>query len=305
LVLGEVVHKMQASFENFWASELSAKVEELYDGIGLMQKNVKVNDKVIAQTYRELHEYAKSPENFAPDIHEAIDRVPTAFPRLAEQIVWGNVDFLSDVPGKNDNRFSLGGKGRTTNALAQLVVSAQKSLVIQSPYLVLSDDAKELFADALKRGVRIRINTNSLASSDNLQASSGYKNQRDSLLKMGLEIFEYKPAPEIRSKLFQSAISGKIKPPIFALHAKTMVVDSKTTYIGTYNLDPRSENLNTEVGVVIQNEALARRVESAIETDMRPENSWNAATERPDENVSFMKRSKVRFWQMMPIKPLL
>ncbi len=305
LVLGEVVNKMRISFENFWASELSAKVEELYDGIGLMQKNVKVNDKVIAQTYRELHEYAKSSDNFAPEIREAIDRVPSAFPRLTEQIVWGNVDFLSDVPGKNDNRFSLGGKGRTTNALAQLVVSAQKSLVIQSPYLVLSDDAKALFADAIKRGVRVRINTNSLASSDNLQASSGYRNQRDSLLKMGLEIFEYKPDPEIRSKLFQSAISGKIKPPIFALHAKSMVVDSKTTYIGTYNLDPRSENLNTEVGVVIQNEALARSVEKAIETDMLPENSWNAATERPDENVSFMKRSKVRFWQMMPIKPLL
>lgn len=122
---------------------------------------------------------------------------------------------------------------------------------------------------------------------------------------MGLEIFEYKPEPKIRSKLFQSAISRKIKPTIFALHAKTMVVDSNTTYIGTYNLDPRSENLNTEVGVVIQNEALARSVEKAIETDMLPENSWNAAKGEADGSVSFLKRSKVRFWQMMPIKPLL
>ena len=103
----------------------------------------------------------------------------------------------------------------------------------------------------------------------------------------------------------QSAISGKITPPIFALHAKTMVVDSKLVYIGTYNLDPRSENLNTEVGVIVHDAMLARTVEDAIETDMQPGNSWNASADDPDQYVSLMKRARVRFWQMMPIKPLL
>ncbi len=305
LVLGEVVLTMQQSFENFWRSPLCEQVEELYDGFGLMQKNVRIDEQQIAKVYGELHEYAKSPENFEPQIREAINSVPTAFPRLAEQIAWGKVEFISDIPGKNANRFSLGGKGRTTSALAQLVESAQSNIVIQSPYLVLSDDATELFQNALARGVKIRINTNSLASSDNLPASSGYRNQREKLLKMGLEIYEYKPDPAIRSQLLHSAISAKIKPPIFALHAKTMVVDGKTVFIGTYNLDPRSENLNTEVGVIIHSESVARAVESAIETDMLPGNSWNAATDEADGHVSFFKRSKVRLMQMMPIKPLL
>jgi len=82
-------------------------------------------------------------------------------------------------------------------------------------------------------------------------------------------------------------------------------VDSSVVFIGTFNLDPRSENLNTEVGVIIYNNALARQVESAIEADMKPGNSWNAATDRPDQYVPFGKRSKVMLWQLLPIKPLL
>jgi putative cardiolipin synthase len=95
------------------------------------------------------------------------------------------------------------------------------------------------------------------------------------------------------------------KAPVFALHAKTMVVDSRLAYIGTYNLDPRSENLNTEVGVIVRDIGLARAVRAAIETDMAAANSWNPATDDPDRHVAWAKRSKVRFWQLMPIKPLL
>jgi putative cardiolipin synthase len=57
--------------------------------------------------------------------------------------------------------------------------------------------------------------------------------------------------------------------------------------------------------VIVDNAALARAVETAIETDMRPGNSWNAASDEPDRYVSFAKRSKVRLLQWMPIKPLL
>jgi cardiolipin synthase C len=84
-----------------------------------------------------------------------------------------------------------------------------------------------------------------------------------------------------------------------------MVVDSKVIYIGTFNFDPRSENLNTEVGVIIRNETLARAVESTIDTDMAAANSWDAATDNPDRYVSLAKRSKARIFQMLPIKPLL
>ncbi len=305
LLLGPVVQAMQANFESFWNSTLSVKVEELYDGIGLMQSNVSVNDKEIAQIYRDLHEYAKSPENFAPEVRAAIAATPTAFARLSQQMTWGKVEFISDRPGKNDNQVHLGGGGQTTAGLARLVQGARLSVTIQSPYLVLSDEAIALFRQIIARGIKVRINTNSLASTDNLPAFSGYRNQRDRLLKMGLQIYEYKPDPDVQRKLMQRTVAANRKAPVFALHAKTLVIDSKTVYIGTFNLDPRSENLNTEVGAIIHDEGLARAVEHAIETDMAPGNSWNAARDNPDQYVSLAKRSKARLYQLLPIKPLL
>jgi putative cardiolipin synthase len=123
------------------------------------------------------------------------------------------------------------------------------------------------------------------------------------LLKTGLEIFEFRPDPESRRALMARTVATAT-PPVFALHAKTMVVDGRVAYIGTYNLDPRSENLNTEVGVIIDNPALAAEVESAIEADMRLGNSWDARAQ-PDQFAPAEKRAKATVWRVLPLKPLL
>lgn len=305
LLLGPVVADVQANFAEFWASELSVRVEDLYDGLGLMQSNVSVDHAEVAKIYRDLHAYAQSPANFSPGVRAAIAATPAAFDRLARQMTWGQIEFISDRPGKNDNRLRLDGGGEATTALARLLRGAQERITIQSPYLVFSDGALALFRQLVAGGVEVRISTNSLASTDNLQAFSGYRNQREQLIAMGLQVYEYKPAPDVRRLLVQTREGAGRRAPVFALHAKTLVVDGRTVYIGTFNFDPRSENLNTEVGAVIRDATLARAVETAIETDMAPGNSWNAATDDPDRHVSFDKRAKVRLYQWLPLRPLL
>jgi putative cardiolipin synthase len=305
LLFGEVVKPMTDSFQNFWSSRFSVAVEELFDGFGLMQKHVTVRDAEVRKVYADLHAYAASSENFAPEVRNAISDLPSSFSAIARDVVWCRADFISDVPGKDTRPAANGELPRTAEALARLVESAQRSVTIQSPYLVLSDEAMAIFERARARGVTVRINTNSLASTDNLPAFSGYRNQRAQLLRMGLEIYEYKPAPEVKSALVRRIGALKKEPPVFALHAKTMVVDSRITFIGTYNLDPRSQNLNTELGVVVHDEGLSRAVEQAIEVDMQPGNSWNAAKDNPDQYVGAAKRSKVRAMQLLPIQPLL
>ncbi len=304
LVLGPTVGSMRTSFERFWASELTAPVEVLYDGFGLLRENVKVSDKEVQDIYRFMHAYAASTENFEDEIRKMIDAMPARFPELAANIKWGEVRFISDEPGKNSGQSGLAGGGLSTKALAQLVEQAREEVLIQSPYLVLSDEAIALFARACSRGVKVRISTNSLASTDNIQAFSGYRNQREELLELGLEIHEYKPDPQIQKQIMQRYEVMKEQAPIFALHAKTLVVDQSTVFIGTYNLDPRSENLNTEVGVVIHDPDQATFVRNSILTDISAENSWNAKDE-PDQFAGFFKRIRVWFWQWMPIKPLL
>ena len=304
LVMGEAVGAMRASFERFWSSELAVGVEDRFDGLGLLKKSVRVDDAEVQRVYRRLHDYARSPANFSPEVRAAIAAVPRAFERVAAGIEWGQVEFISDLPGKNDRRLSLGGGGATSRALADLVRRARTRIVIQSPYVVISDEAGALLKEALERGVRVRISTNSLASTDNLQAFSGYRNQREALVAMGLEVFEFKPSPEVMRDLMRQSAPARSKSPVFAIHAKSMVVDSKVAFIGTYNFDPRSQNLNTEVGVVVHNAPFAGTVERAIESDMRPGNSWSAA-ERPDRHATAAKRAQVRAWQKTPIKPLL
>ena len=308
LLLGEAVQAMRANFNAFWASPLAVPVESLYDGLGLLQKNVRVDAAEVQQVYRELHAYAARPENFAPQVRAAIAATPDSFARLAREMAWGRAEFVHDVPGKNGRRWRLDGGGRSTVALARLVAGARESIVIQSPYLVMSDDAKALFRAAVARGVNVRILTNSLASTDNLQAFSGYRSQRKALLKMGLDIREYRPDPANRSTLLSRAYATPTAqpavPPVFALHAKSMVVDGRIACIGTFNFDPRSENLNTEVGAIIRHPGLAQRLQAVIEADMRPENSWSARDE-PDQYVPLTKRGQVRLWQLLPLKPLL
>ncbi len=302
LLAGVVVKSITASFERFWRSDLSVPVETIYEDRRLAEKDTRV-------VHERLHSYAAQPSNFSTSVREAIETADIAFARLMGTAVWGRVDFVCDVPGKNSPDSGLSGGGRSGRALRQLVFDAKKNLVIQSPYLVPSGKALELFKQTIKRGVGIRINTNSLAATDNLQAFAGYRNQRDDLLEMGIGIFEYRPnAAEQRraraGELVQS-LPAAHGDATFGLHAKTMVIDSGIVFIGTFNLDPRSENLNTEVGAVIYSDEIARRVERAIQVDMQPNNSWNAATDDPDQYASFAKRSKVRFWQALPIKPLL
>lgn len=305
LVLGAAVGSMRASFERFWSSRLAEPVETLYGGVGILKENVQVTSEVVQRIYSEMHAYADLGENFAPEIRDAIASIPMAFGTLAKEVTWGRVEFISDVPGKNSAKEGLGGGGLATAALATLLESAEHDVLIQSPYLVLSDPAFALFERVRKRGVRVRIHTNSLASTDNIQAFSGYRNQRESLLRLGIEIYEYKPDPQIQQSIMQRYAALREEAPIFALHAKTMVVDEAVVFIGTYNLDPRSENLNTEVGVIVHDARQAATVAAAIRTDMASTNSWNAATDDPDRFASFFKRARSAFWQWMPIKPLL
>ena len=219
---------------------------------------------------------------------------------------WEDVDFISDVPGKNSGEAGMQGGGESTTRLFDAVADAEESILIQSPYLIMPEGGIELFAELTESGVRIRISTNSLASTDNVPAFSGYHKQRSDLLEAGVELFEFNPHPAIQSELIESYPSLADNNPVFALHAKSMVIDSHLVFIGTFNLDPRSSNLNTEVGVIVESEELARQLTESIERDILPENSWQTTEDfSPDSEVSFGKRVRLWFDKLLPMDPVL
>ena len=219
---------------------------------------------------------------------------------------WEDARFISDSPGKNAGDSGLGGGGESTQLLIDAVRDAKSSVLIQSPYLIMPEGGIELLEQLVDRGVRIRISTNSLASTDNIPAFGGYYGQRDDLLEAGVELYEFKPHPAIEYELVVRYPRIAENNPIFALHAKSMVIDDETVFIGTFNLDPRSANLNTEVGLLVDSKELARQLTASIERDIDPANSWHTTFDfNPDSEVSRGKRFKMWFSWLMPMEPIL
>jgi len=301
LLLGRAVGDMTENFEEFWNSEFAHPVEAI-----LEDEREAMTTTEVEQYSRVLHAYAEDPNNFEPQVREAIDTIDDYFPALLGAMSWEDAMFISDSPGKNAGDSGLGGGGQSTQLLIDAVSNARSSVLIQSPYLIMPEGGIELFEELIKRGVRIRISTNSLASTDNIQAFSGYHGQREDLLEAGVELYEFKPHPAIEDELIERFPRIAENNPIFALHAKSMVVDDMTIFIGTFNLDPRSANLNTEVGLLVDSTELARQLTASIERDIDPANSWHTTFEfNPDSEVSRGRRFKMWFNRLLPLEPVL
>ncbi len=297
LLLGGVATQVQQSFEEFWNDPRSRPVDSLVSATEA--------DTSHSTRLRWLHQYACNPANYWPQVRKQLDQIPIAFEQIQASgaLQWlDSVHYVSDVPGKNDGSRGLGGGGVTLDTLMSLVRSARTSIVIQSPYLITTRLGQELFRDAVRRGVDVRILTNSLASTDNLEAFSGYQRNREALLGTGVRIFEFRPDADERARIMTGALSGTLEhPPIFGLHAKSMVIDGHITVIGTFNLDPRSANLNTECVTVLYSDRIAARVLAGMEVEFRPENAWETtADHNPDANAGWMKRFKAWTRRVVP-----
>lgn len=297
LLLGKESENVTTSFNEFWNSQLSKKVAVIIKEI---PENIYSENR-----FENLHEYACNPDNFWPQVRKRIEALPTTFNTIknSEKLVWlDSVAFVSDNPGKNDGTNGLGGGGISTTTLIDLVRNAKTSIDIQTPYLITTELAQNLFQEAVDRGVKIRILTNSLASTDNLEAFSSYQTDREKLLNTGVRIFEFRPDAAERTKLMTGELQEKLDhKPIFGLHAKSMVIDNKITVIGTFNLDPRSANLNTECIVIVHSDTVSRGVLKGMEEEFKLENSWETTLEyNPDSEVSKFKRLKTWTRKMIP-----
>jgi putative cardiolipin synthase len=300
MVAGSVLPSIQQSFDRFWQNPLSVSLGNL-----LAEEKSNLSPEKIKEYTEWLHRYAEDPLNFAPEVRIAITNMATQFEQISTQLHWAEVDYLHDIPGKNNQTDNLDGGGQSTTSLVDLLVKAEKEILIESPYLIMPEGGFDFFSRLLAKGVKIAIVTNSLASTDNLQAYSGYQKQKQRLLDLGISIYEFKPNPEIYRQLIDRHEQLGKTPPIFALHAKSLVIDNQITYIGTFNFDPRSANLNTEVGVIINDAKIAHQVAQEIRRDMLPENSWNATETVDQQDAGFFKRLKVDLWSLLPLDPVL
>ena len=169
---------------------------------------------------------------------------------------WGMATAFADSPEKvtamsdDDAR-----KMSVTMSVMDLVLASKSEVVLSSPYFVPGTMGVDAFGGLRKRNVKVTVLTNSLASNDEPLVHTGYARYREDLLRSGVDLYELSPTKTVQNKrlMLPGASKGR-------LHAKTAVIDRHLVFIGSMNLDPRSANKNTELGIIIDSPELAKEV---------------------------------------------
>jgi phosphatidylserine/phosphatidylglycerophosphate/cardiolipin synthase-like enzyme len=164
---------------------------------------------------------------------------------------------LADRPAKIASDTAPDQEITISNNIAALMRSAERDIIVISPYFVPGPKGLALMRELIDRGVRIHVLTNSLASTDSPLVHNGYSRYRVALLKMGVELFEVRPRLGQKRPRFHPFRGANA-----SLHAKSLVIDQKTVFIGSLNMDRRSARFNSELGLVMRSPEIAREVTS-------------------------------------------
>lgn len=233
----DVVAECQAAaeaaqvFDAFWNSPLSRPVEVL---------RIRAGPRSLRRLRKRLERAAASPA--AQPFLAAPDRAG----RRMLDIDADAIRILADPPDKAQGRAG----SNVAPMLDGLFAGAKREVLLISPYFVPGEAGAAQLMALAQAGVRVAVVTNSLAATDVIAAHGGYARYRTRLIAAGVEVYELKHSSEASAGVFGSRGAS--------LHTKAMVVDGRAVFVGSFNLDPRSVNLNTEMGVLTEHPALAR-----------------------------------------------
>ena len=229
---------------------------------------------------------------------------------------WAPYEFVYDSPDKSEKSKADAAPSITTG-LAKSLQSAEQEIMIISPYFVPRGSGVDAISKIKERGIDVTIITNSLAANNQFSVHAGYAPARKPLLKNGVRIYEFRPDADVSGAEFIAYSGAKA-----TLHTKAFIVDRKSVFIGSFNFDPRSININTEMGVIIHDPKLAILFAEAIDAAL-PNETYEVFLNEKDkvrwrgkrngEDVVFEKepettwgdRFKVGFVRILPIRAQL
>ena len=308
IAVGPVVGEVSRDFDRYWNSASAYPVAALVreeapmPGAGLVARAAQLRGQPGAQRY--LEAIRTSP--FVEQLKSG--RLP---------LEWNTVRLVSDDPAK-----ALGAsrkEDRLAVQLQRLWGKPQSRLDLVSPYFVPGKEGARALADIARGGAQVRILTNSLEATDVAAVHAGYAKWRHELLQAGVSLYELRRSwgpdlPESGRGRFGSSASS--------LHAKTFSVDGRSIFIGSFNMDRRSIDLNTEMGFVIDSPRMAQALDQALDERM-PERAYevrldgkgklywierSAGAERRQEEepgATIWKRAGVNVLSLLPIDWLL
>ena len=164
------------------------------------------------------------------------------------------------------------------DALNQCLIDQE--IVVESAYLIPSQQGLDNMTQLVERGVRVRLLTNSLMSNNHITAHSGYMKYRKAILRTGAELHELRADAALREHFRVHEDDDEVPAGI---HTKAFVIDREQALIGSFNFDPRSRDLNSEIGLVITSPEFAQEVLTVMERDFDPENSYRLFLNEDDK----------------------
>jgi len=259
---GPVVTEVSDCFDRFWNYELSRSMEEAVGAIDAADRAKAETEHRAKITSAEARSYMALADSASILVRIATEDIE---PR------WVPVRLVSDPPDKVSEPHS--NKPTMFDALTELIGEPEQELLIVSGYFVPTKRGAIAFADMARHGVDVRILTNSYASTDVGVVHAGYAPHRKTLVAAGVQLFEM-PAPNDRPKVkgkFIRAGSGSQRSGNGStLHAKAFTVDGSTVFIGSFNFDPRSFDLNTELGIVIESAEMGAEMRRVFDDAIAP-----------------------------------
>jgi putative cardiolipin synthase len=257
LVAGPAARAVTVTFDAYWNSAHSFT-------IALFARDRRPR-RPVAETSEELHasigarawmleQFTVEPTDWSAYLEDLVD----TFSAARSTLLWESPDI--DDPERP----------RLYEDFKTFVASAQREVLISSPYFIPDADFRKLLHELGARGVRIVIVTNSLATNNHVVAHTGYRRWRREVLAAGAELYELRAD----AKAIESYVTPPATPARLGLHTKAVVVDGERAFVGSPNVDPRSMELNTEIGLIGEGREFAGRVAALIERDIAAENSW-------------------------------
>ena len=266
LAVGPVVREVSTAFDRYWNSDLAFPVSAL---------DVEVDPALVARARAYLAQEIEA----LPDTIYGRRLLEASLTKRLEagdlHLFWATSRLLYDLPDKvrtdpDDRSTHLGPE------LGDLLASVEKDLILVSPYFVPGKEGTALLRSLVERGSRVTVLTNSLAATDVPAVHAGYARYRRALLEAGVELYEMRPtagAGEGQDRRFGESQAS--------LHAKTLVFDRESVLVGSMNLDPRSNLLNTEMGILIESPELAGLILQWRDREL-PEVAWRVELEQGD-----------------------
>ena len=256
LAVGDCVAKAEARFDQYWNSDPALPITSLHKIRSIRRPRL---SRLIRRLDR--HQSGNAAQRFLSHLKGHSPATIVGGKRL----FWSHgVEVIADPPEKASGLAAPEWMGGQINALLQ---GTRHSLHISSPYFIPGAAGSKTLAQLAASGRDIRILTNSLAATDVIAVHGAYAKYRRALVAAGISLFELKPEPKRhRASLFGSRTAS--------LHTKAFLIDGEQGFVGSFNLDPRSHSINTEMGLLFRCPHIVQQLRAMFEAQMNPEMSY-------------------------------